>query len=414
MNSTSRNAALRTQLKGLAMVLVVAALVAGAFLQFRGAFEDHATVTVSAPRAGLVLDPDAKVKLRGVQIGRVTSMSQGAGVATLTLALDPAQLKLIPANVKVDIQSTTVFGAKYVNFVLPDKPESARLRAGAHLAATAVTVEYNTLFQHLQQLLAKVHPEQLNATLTAIATALHGRGEALGQLIDSGDSYLATINPMLQTLKKDFDKTAEVANLYADNAPNLLRAVDNATVTSDTIVAEHKQLNTVLLSVLGLNETTGGVLRANQRPLATALDTLRSTTNVLGVYSPALYCSIVALDKYRPLGERIFGGNQEGVAFNSGFMPPPVPYQIPNDLPKVAATGGPNCWGLPDGVPDGAVAPYVVTDTSIVPFAPPTRSAVGGPKLWEFLYDGLVPTSKAVAGAEPQPQKPQPKTPGAK
>ena len=102
-------------LTGLVTVAVIAAIVAVAVGLFRGSFTESAPVTVISPRAGLVMNPDAKVKMRGVQVGRVDSIeSRPNGQAVLHLAMQPAEMHLIPANVLVDITSPTVFGAKFV------------------------------------------------------------------------------------------------------------------------------------------------------------------------------------------------------------------------------------------------------------------------------------------------------------
>lgn len=120
-------------LVGLATVVVIAGIVALAVGLFRGSFTDAVPVTVVSPRAGLVMNPDAKVKMRGVQVGKVASIeSRPNGQAALHLAMDPAQLRFIPANVLVDITSTTVFDrfirGDYVNgFFLLDLT-NARLR----------------------------------------------------------------------------------------------------------------------------------------------------------------------------------------------------------------------------------------------------------------------------------------------
>jgi hypothetical protein len=74
---------------------------------FRGEFTESEPVTVLSHRAGLVMDPDAKVKLLGVEVGRVASIeSRADGQAALHLAIDPTQLKLIPDNVVVNVAET--------------------------------------------------------------------------------------------------------------------------------------------------------------------------------------------------------------------------------------------------------------------------------------------------------------------
>ncbi|MGW4329772.1 MCE family protein [Nocardia sp. NPDC004573] len=377
------------KLAGAAMVLALVAVVAVALIMFLGGFTPTATVTVDAPRSGLVLDPDAKVKVRGVEIGRVDSVDNTDEGARLKLALDPELLKLVPSNADVDIRSTTVFGAKYVNFIVPRQPSTTSLQPGAVVTAQRVTVEFNTLFQHLSDVLAKIEPEKLNATLSALGTALQGRGEKLGALLEQSDAYLRDINPYLPTLQQDLAKTGQVTDLYADTVNDLLRTVDNFTVTSRTLAQEQDSLDNVLVNLTGLADTTGSVLRDNENQLGTALDLLRPTTGLLDEYAPALYCLIGGLGKALPMGEAVFGGLQEGVALNTGFMYGAKPYTYPEDLPKVNATGGPQCAGILDRVP-GSHSDYVVTDTSEGHvYTPSTTLSVNPPKIFQILFAGL-------------------------
>ncbi len=384
------------KLAGAAMVLTLVAIAAVAMVMFAGGFTKTVTVTVDAPRSGLVLDPDAKVKMRGVEIGKVSAIDQiGAGVR-LKLALDPELLKLVPSNAGVDIRSTTVFGAKYINFTVPQQPSSTSLKPGATVTAAAVTVEFNTLFQHLSDLLGKIEPEKLNATMTALGTALQGRGQKLGELLSRSDAYLKDINPYLPTLQQDLIKTADVTNLYADTVPDLLRTVDNLITTSNTFVDEQSSLDEVLVNLIGLADTTGSVLRQNENPLATTLNLLQPTTSLLWEYAPALGCVVDGIGPLVPTAEAMFGGLKPGIGMNTNFMFGAKPYTYPDDLPKVNATGGPHCDGVANRVP-GSHADYVVTDTSEgTVYQPHTGSPQlnEAPRVFQLLFAGLPGVAK--------------------
>lgn len=377
------------KLAGAAMVLALAAIVTVAMVMFVGGFTPTATVTVDAPRSGLVLDIDAKVKMRGVEIGRVAAVEHRADGARLKLAMDPDKLKLVPANAGVDIKSTTVFGAKYVNFTVPERPSAEHLRAGATLTAAAVTIEFNTLFQRLNEVLNKVQPEKLNAILEAIGTALQGRGEKLGVLLTSSDSYLREINPMLDALQRDLVAARGVTNLYADTAPDLLRTTDNVQVTGRALVEEQQSLDVLLANIVGVTDTVGSVLRDNEQSLFSALGLLRPTTALLQEYAPGLHCMIVAMGQAMPRADEVFGGKQEGVGMYASFTYGAEPYQYPRDLPKVAATGGPRCDNLIDRVP-GSQSDFLVTDTSQGHvWTPSTTLKFNGPKVFQVLFGGL-------------------------
>ncbi|MGW5311150.1 MCE family protein [Nocardia thailandica] len=387
---TALQGGLGRKLAGLAMVCLLLAVAGFALALFQGRFTKTATVLVDAPRSGLVLDVDAKVKMRGVEIGHVSQIDLHDDGAQLRLELDPDKLAMVPSNASVDIRSTTVFGAKYVNFVVPEQPATTSLKAGSTVAAGAVTVEFNTLFQHLSDVLAQVEPEKLNATLTALGTALEGRGDKLGDLAVRLDAYLREMNPYLPTLQTDLDKTATVTGIYADSSAPLLRTLDNLTITGRTITENQDDLDTVLANVIGLADTTGSVLRENETQLVTALDLLRPTTSLLNEYAPALRCIIDGIGPLMPVAEAMFGGRMPGIGMNTNFMAGAQPYTYPESLPKVNATGGPHCDGVTNRVP-GSHSDYVVTDTSQgTVYTPHTGSPqLNGPKVFELLLDGL-------------------------
>jgi len=169
--------------------LLVAAVVF-TYLSYTAAFTSTDKVTVTSPRAGLVMDRDAKVKYRGIQIGQVDSIEYAGDQAKLTLAIDSNEMRFIPSNAIVRIASTTVFGAKSVEFVPPDKPSGSSLRPGAQVQAASVQLEVNTLFQTLTDVLHKIDPINLNATLSALAEGLRGNGDDLGALLAGLNYYL--------------------------------------------------------------------------------------------------------------------------------------------------------------------------------------------------------------------------------
>ncbi|MCZ4076876.1 MCE family protein [Rhodococcus sp. H36-A4] len=374
------------------LVLGLVAITAFALITFAGGFTSTVPVTVTSARAGLVMDPQAKVKLRGVEVGRVGSISQEDGMARLDLDLDPSMLSLIPSNAAVEIKSTTVFGAKYVNFVVPADPSSQSIEAGAVIPADSVTVEFNTLFQHLSEVLQKLEPEKLNATLGAVSSALRGRGEQLGSLLEDTDSYLKTVNPSLPALQRDLSAAAIVTNVYADATPDLMRVLDNASDTGKTIVEEQANLDLLLMNVTGLADTATQVLSENQQPLETALSTLTDTTTLLDEYSPAISCFLVGLNKGRKqFGPLAGAGDSASLMLSASFVLGDPAYTVEKDLPKIAASGGPNCYGLPDFDPKKANAPFVVADTADVPYVPETQPSVNVPTIFQFLFAGAWP-----------------------
>src|SRR3984885_6833899 len=223
---------------------LLAAFAVLTYLSYTSAFSSIDNITLTAPRAGLEMDRGNKVKYRGIQIGKVGNISYSADEAHLTLDIASSELRYIPANAAVHIASSTIFGAKSVEFIPPKSPSPSALRPGAHLAVSAVSLEVNTLFQSLSGLLQKIGPVELNGTLGALAEGLRGHGKDLGGVLSGLNTLTQQLNPKLPTLQQDFRRTAAVANIYADAAPDLVTVFNNTPTIARTVVDEQSNLNT--------------------------------------------------------------------------------------------------------------------------------------------------------------------------
>lgn len=351
-------------LAGLGLFVALALVFALAVALFRGSFTETVPVTVVSDRAGLVMDKDAKVKMRGVQVGKVASIEPlPDGQAALHLAVYPSQLHFIPANVLVDITSSTVFGAKFVELVPPAKPSPQPLHAGEVLDGKHVMVEINTVFQELTSVLAQIDPAKLNETLGALAQALSGRGAKIGQALSDLDAFLAQVDPSLPALSHDIAVSVPVFNAYADAAPDLVKTAANAAKISQTIVDEQHNLDALLVSAIGLADIGNDVLGTNRKPLTDVVHLLVPTTDLANQYNKALTCGLGGLAElqHNPPLER------PGAYNSTTFLFGTERYRYPTHLPKVAATGGPQCLDLPK-VPYNTAEPFVVMDVGANPW----------------------------------------------
>jgi phospholipid/cholesterol/gamma-HCH transport system substrate-binding protein len=370
-------------LAGLATVLVLAAIVVFSLGMFAGGFGTTVPVTVVSERAGLVMNPEAKVKMRGVQVGQVDSIETTSdGRAVLHLAMDPSQLKDIPGNVDVNITSSTVFGAKFVELVAPSDPSPKPLAKGQQLDVQHVTVETNTVFQQLTSVLKAIDPVKLNETLAAISGALNGRGEKLGQTVTDFNQYLKKINPSLDNISADLELAPVALNAYADAAPDLVDIIESTTTVSDTLVDQEKNLDAFLVSAVGLADTGNDVIGTNRQALTDVMRMLVPTTEVASRYWENLRCGLqglIAFVKSPP-------PDRPGVDVSASFTLGVERYRYPEDLPKVGAKSGPSCKGqmLPT-VPNGKRPPFLVTDVGANP--------------WKYGNQGILLNSDALKQA---------------
>jgi len=336
------------RIAGVGMVLAVLAAFGLTGALYNHVFSNPLEVTLLTSRTGLVMDPGNVVKMRGIAIGRVKSIdARSNGTAVLKLELDRDQVGHIPANVVATIKSSTVFGAKYVDLSVPDDPVAQRITAGAVIDNSGVTTEINTVFKSLDGVLTSVNASDLNVTLTTLAQAVRGRGDTIAAIATQADAYLTKLEPLLPQIRRDLDQLARFGDLGVRISPELLRILDNATVTGKTIVTQQQALDQLLVSLSILGGEGTKVLGVNSRALATVLKNLRPTSRTLAAYSTELPCFLRGLSNTRDIIADVIGGKTAALIGKVSIRGALPTYTFPKDLPTYPHGTGPTCAGLP-------------------------------------------------------------------
>jgi phospholipid/cholesterol/gamma-HCH transport system substrate-binding protein len=402
----------------LILVVVFAVLVWLTWALFAGTLKDEVPVTLTSDRAGLVMETNAKVKLRGVQVGRVSGITGGKEPVVLTLDIDRDQIKFIPANVEAQIRATTVFGAKFVDLVYPDDPSPQRLAENQVLKSRNVSTEVNTVFQNVVSVLNQIDTAKLNSTLAALAEGVRGQGEKIGQATTDANQVLLQLNPRSDTIRADWQALQGFNDAYSGAAQNILTVLNAASTTSATITSHTKQLDALLLATIGLSNSGISLLAPNQANLIKAINVLEPTTNLLYKYNPEYTCLLMGAKTLLDTGGyEAPGGNGRTLVLDVGLSLGDDPYHYPNNLPVIGAKGGPGgkpgCGSLPDvaknwpvrnlvtntgfgtgvdwrpnpGIGFPAWANYLPV-TRAVPEPPSIRNLFGGPAPGPIPYPG--------------------------
>ncbi|TGD85938.1 MCE family protein [Mycolicibacterium sp. CH28] len=321
---------------------------------FTRSFTSSVPVTLTSDRAGLVMDPGNKVKLNGVQVGRVTTIGAQNDSVSLHLDIDPSQVKYIPANVEARIKASTAFGSKYVDLIEPNDPSPQRISAGAVIRSENVSTEVNTVFQDLVNVIHQIDPAKLNAVLGAIAEGLRGQGGRIGEATTDANQVLLALNARNETSREDWKAFKGFSDTYASAAQNILSVLDAASTTSTTITRNASALDALLLNATGFAHSGIGVLGPNKDNLVTAINVAEPTTRLLMKYNPELTCLLVGgrnavdLSGYEEAG----GGDGKSLLVDAALLLGDDPYKYPDNLPIVGAKGGPGgqpgCGSLPD------------------------------------------------------------------
>lgn len=211
---------------------------------FNKTFVSAEMVTLETSNSGQSLSVNGDVKLRGMIVGSIRSIDPVAGGVEMQLAMKPELIDRVPAGVTAEIVPKTLFGEKYINLIPPPGtgPDSESLKAGDVITRAEVPIEVEDLLNDFYPLLQAVEPADLSYTLTAMAQALEGRGEKLGDTLVTLNDYLRELNPDVPALVDSLVATGEVADVYARELPTIARFLENSVVTGNTLVEKRTEL----------------------------------------------------------------------------------------------------------------------------------------------------------------------------
>jgi len=338
-------ASLQHRVLGVAFLLLVALFAFLTYAIFNKTFVKYDDVTLRSDQAGLQLPDRADVKIRGVRVGEVIDQRVRGGHVNLTLGLYPGQRHLIPANVTARILPKTLFGEKYVALQVPDDPSARSIRAGAVISESHVAIEVEKVLNDLYPLLRTVQPAQLNYTLTAMAQALEGRGEALGHNLVVLDDYLRRMNPKLPLLVDDLGKLATVSDTYAQVAPELATVLRNSVTTGNTFVQKEAKVQALFQDVASFSSTSKDFLEQNGSNIIRLSRQGQAQLPLFAKYAPEYPCLLEGMVNWTPRMESAYRGYT--LHINLETLPQQPTGYSASETPRYDAHNGPHCSELP-------------------------------------------------------------------
>jgi phospholipid/cholesterol/gamma-HCH transport system substrate-binding protein len=345
-------AVIRRRLLGVGFLVIVASLIALSIAMYNKAFTPVVKVKLQTDKVGNQLAVLGDVKVRGLQVGEIRRITPTANGAELELALDPSKVDQIPRNVTAQFIPKTLFGDRYISLQIPNDPATQHLREGDVIGQDKSTkaVELEAALEHLLPVLQAVQPEKLSSTLTAIATALDGRGKQLGDTLTDIGKLVGDLNPHLPQLQHDIKALADLSDNYTEALPDLVTALSDLTVTSKTIVEQRANLDSLYSTLTTSTKDLQAFLQANKGNLIQLADTSRPTLNLLAKYAPEVPCFMGQMASLVDPANQLLGrdGGPPGLRATIEIVVNRGPYNPAKDTPKFDDHRGPRCYDPKD------------------------------------------------------------------
>jgi phospholipid/cholesterol/gamma-HCH transport system substrate-binding protein len=342
---------LGVKMYGVGFLLLCLLFVWFTYAMFTKQFTDYEKVTLKSSKTGVSLPTRADVKIRGVIVGEVLEVDTEGDGAELTLGLYPSQTETIPSNVSAQILPKTLFGEKFVALQVPEQPERA-IKAGDTIEESRVGIELEKVINNLFSLLRTIEPADLNYTLSALATALEGRGDKIGESLETLDSYLRKQNPEMPALLDAIDRLGSVSATYDSVVPDLARLLRNSVTTTGTLEEKEAELNALFTDVAGFSGTARQFLRRNGDTMIRLANQGRQILPMVARYAPEFNCFFRAMAGAIPREEEAFRNKMLHIVVET--VDQPRGYGV-RDTPRNADNRGafPHCGLLYKGMRGG-------------------------------------------------------------
>ncbi|HPU13730.1 MAG TPA: MCE family protein [Aeromicrobium sp.] len=307
---------------GVVMIGLIAGSVFITYAAFTKLFSDDIPVTIQSNGIGLQLSENADVKLRGVIVGRVDSITSAGGVAIIHSKIDPAQQPYIPANVEAYIVPKTLFGEKFVELRPGAVSTGKSIQAGDKIVQGELPSEVEELLVDLDPLLTALNPKDLSLTLTAVSGALSGNGESVGTTLTTLSAYLKKMTPLADEIVKDVALLGDTAQTYADVMPEIGQTLSNAVVTGNTITAKRAQLQALFTETAAFATSAENLVDSSGADFITLSKESRPALELLDEYSPTLGCVLTSIDQLMPAIDNTFRDNRAHVSIEFAARSP--------------------------------------------------------------------------------------------
>ncbi|MGI8663584.1 MAG: MCE family protein [Acidimicrobiales bacterium] len=273
----------------IALVLLIGAVSIGISASF-GRFDDTYEVKASFDAAGQGLQHGSDVKIRGVNIGKVSSVKLVDGRAAVFMDVNSGQR--IPMRAEAVVRPKTLFGEKFVDIVpCPDASDPSFTstktgtcaeegdgpfygRDGKAQFANDKTLggfELERVLSNAYPLLQQIDPAELGSVLSTLADSGKGLGDEVNRTIVNGQKLADIFAAHDADQRQFFSDLSKLSTQLGARSDDLVALANSLNVALPPLNSRSDQLNALLVQLGRLSNDTADLLAANKPFIDAAL-----------------------------------------------------------------------------------------------------------------------------------------------
>jgi phospholipid/cholesterol/gamma-HCH transport system substrate-binding protein len=265
-------------------LVVLCGLVVGTVTLVRlanGDFDGDYQLQGTFPRAGEGLNPGSAVVFRGVQVGRVSTISLADDQARVAVLIQPSFK--VPATATATIEPVNLFGAEQVAISTPHGNADAGpyLSPGGSFAHAQSSDELGDLFAAATPLLNAVNDNNLATVLGELSQASQGEGPKIAASISAGTQLAGLLDRTLNAQILALDSFAKFAQATAPAAADFNNLNDEINAGLPAFNAEEADYEHLLNTLIPFSNRLASLLSTYHPDIATILASGDNVSRVL-------------------------------------------------------------------------------------------------------------------------------------
>ncbi|MCW2496884.1 MCE family protein [Jatrophihabitans sp.] len=266
------------------------------------------------------LTEGAKVKLQGVVVGEVTSITTKDYVASV--AMNIAKRFPLAKSATFQIRFTTPLGEDYVSVSSPAQPGTSVLAGNAvvPLAQTTEAPGIEDTFAALSLLLNGGGLDNIKTIVTELEAALSGRTSAARDSIARLDTVLSNFDAHKADLDKTLDGLRSLSKTLAAGTGLITDALQTFPATFQLLAQDTSRISQLLPKVATLGSSVKGLLDQSQSVILTDVDELHPTLDSLRASAADLLPTMTSLISFGRLFDRAAPGDYLNIDATVEFL----------------------------------------------------------------------------------------------
>lgn len=219
------------------------------------------------------------VKLAGVDVGRVEKAEIANGKAVITFNLD--KTVELPKDSTIALRWRNVLGQRFLYVYPGDDTEIYEEGQRIPVEQTEDVSDIGQFLNRLGPVLKAIDPEQANAFLDSVNTALTGNEQDVRQLIDDGAELASTLAAEGKNIKGLLSSADEVVGAFASQDEALGQIFDDLDEVGGVLARRTKDINSLVTDFAVVQRQLNGLAQRNSENIDETLGDLNTVATTL-------------------------------------------------------------------------------------------------------------------------------------